>query len=149
MNKDDHVMSMSEVQKLTGLSARTLQYYDDKGYLRVGRDQHGYRVYTEYDLQKLFVIVLLKEMGFNLEEIARLQRKESNVFKEVFDTLQGKKVHLNRLIDLIKLLSEINGNQIGFQLFNPKRINEELETIINDLKNTRQTKTKIRKERSS
>ena len=78
MNKDDHVMSMSEVQKLTGLSARTLQYYDDMGYLRVGRDDHGYRIYTDYDLQKLFVIVLLKEMGFSLEEIAGLLRTENS-----------------------------------------------------------------------
>ena len=44
-------MSMSEVQKLTGLSARTLQYYDDMGYLRACRDSHGYRIYKEKDIQ--------------------------------------------------------------------------------------------------
>ena len=127
-------MSMSEVQKLTGLSARTLQYYDDMGYLRVGRDGHGYRIYTDYDLQKLFVIVLLKEMGFSLEEIAGLLRKEEFPICAARNILQVKMNHLEEMIDMLSLLAEIDKDNLGFYLFDPQKIRTDPKQINAQLK---------------
>ena len=136
MSREEHVMSMSEVQKLTGLSARTLQYYDDMGYLRVGRDDHGYRIYTDKDLQDLFVIILLKEMGFSLEETARLLNREENPLSAARNVLKDKVNHLEKLIEAVSLLAETDIGHLGFDLFDPHMIRSDPGQIIRLLKSS-------------
>ena len=46
-------MRINEVVKLTGVSARTLQYYDKIGLLIPEKQDNGYRDYTNENLEKL------------------------------------------------------------------------------------------------
>lgn len=62
----------SEVSKMVGVSRRTLQYYDDEGILLVERTENNYRLYDENALEKIWRIMLYKEMGFKLKEIKQL-----------------------------------------------------------------------------
>lgn len=63
---------IKDVIKLTGLSRRTLQYYDEQGLVRPKRTKENYRLYDKEDLSKLWRLLLYKEMGFQLEDIAVL-----------------------------------------------------------------------------
>lgn len=65
-------MKVKEVAKITGLSRRTLQYYDEIDLMRPSRSVLNYRLYTEEDLDRLWQIQVYKEMGFQLSEIRRL-----------------------------------------------------------------------------
>jgi MerR family copper efflux transcriptional regulator len=57
----------------TGLSLRTLRHYDDVGLLRPsGRSDGGFRLYTEWDVDRLLVIRRMKPLGFTLEEMSEL-----------------------------------------------------------------------------
>lgn len=60
---------MEEVCRLSGISRRTLQYYDNEGVLPAKRSKENYRLYDEAALKRLWEILWYKEMGFNLEEI--------------------------------------------------------------------------------
>jgi len=60
---------INEVSALTGITKRTLQYYDDEGLLQVRRDENNSRMYDEDDLLRLWKILIYKEMGFKLSEI--------------------------------------------------------------------------------
>lgn len=60
---------ISEVIEISGLSRRTLQYYDDAGLLTVSRSAENYRLYGDEDLRRLWEILVYKEMGFHLDEI--------------------------------------------------------------------------------
>ena len=60
---------ISEVSKRTGLSKRTLQYYDDEGLLHVPRSPDNYRMYDGETMQEIWEILVYKEMGFKLSEI--------------------------------------------------------------------------------
>lgn len=62
----------NEVSKLVGVSRRTLQYYDDEGMLLVERTENNYRLYDEKALEKIWRVMLYKEMGFKLKEIKQL-----------------------------------------------------------------------------
>lgn len=63
---------IKEVIELSGLSRRTLQYYDDTGLMDNIRTAENYRLYRDDDLEQLWKIILYKEMGFQLDEIRKL-----------------------------------------------------------------------------
>ena len=57
--------TVSQVAKLTGISTRTLQYYDEIGLLKPsGLTSSGYRLYDDETLQALQQILFFKELGF-------------------------------------------------------------------------------------
>ena len=63
--------TVGELAKLTGLTIRTLQHYDNIGIApSSGRTEGGRRYYTEKDLMRLEQVVLYKHLGFSLEEIS-------------------------------------------------------------------------------
>ena len=74
------MMIVNEVSKLTGVSIRTLQYYDTIGLLKPSKyTEAGYRLYDDPALERLQQILLFKELGFtvNNEYKKCLIRKKS------------------------------------------------------------------------
>lgn len=64
------MISIKEVTKKTGITVRTLRYYDNIGLLpAAGKTEGGHRLYGELELQKLQEIQFLKTLGFSLQEI--------------------------------------------------------------------------------
>lgn len=64
------MFSISEVTKQTGLTARTLRHYEDKGLISsIRNNENGYRHYSHTEVQKLNEIKKFKMMEFSLEEI--------------------------------------------------------------------------------
>ncbi|TDD47921.1 MerR family transcriptional regulator [Saccharopolyspora elongata] len=62
--------SVGALARATGLTVRTLHHYDELGLLQAGeRTRSGHRRYTEHDLQRLYQIRLLRQLGMSLEEI--------------------------------------------------------------------------------
>ncbi|RIJ76781.1 MerR family transcriptional regulator [Nakamurella silvestris] len=61
-------MRIGELGQQTGVSTRTLRYYESLGLLRGRRSSNGYRVYTEEDLREVAEIRALVDLGFALEE---------------------------------------------------------------------------------
>ncbi|WP_093840422.1 MerR family transcriptional regulator [Streptomyces aidingensis] len=65
--------SVGEVASLAGVTVRTLHHYDEIGLLVPGGRSHaGHRRYDDADLDRLQQILFYRELGFPLEEIARL-----------------------------------------------------------------------------
>ena len=65
-------MRINEVAKLTGVSARTLQYYDEIGLLVPEKLNNGYRDYSDENLDKLQKILFYRFLKFKLNEIKEL-----------------------------------------------------------------------------
>lgn len=63
---------IKEVSKIAGVSRRTLQYYDDAGILSAERTENNHRVYHSCELEKIWQILIYKEMAFELSEIKKL-----------------------------------------------------------------------------
>ncbi|UBU18640.1 MerR family transcriptional regulator [Nonomuraea gerenzanensis] len=63
--------SVGQVARLADITVRTLHHYDEIGLLTPGeRTRTGYRRYTDDDLVRLQQILLYRELGFPLDEIA-------------------------------------------------------------------------------
>ena len=71
MNKK--LMSVHEVAELTGITARTLHYYDEIGLLKPTKvTEAGYRMYDDKALSRLQNILLFRELEFPLKEIKEI-----------------------------------------------------------------------------
>ena len=74
-------MRINEVVKLTGVSARTLQYYDEIGLLIPEKLNNGYRDYSDENLDKLQKILFYRFLKFKLNDIKELLEGESDNLK--------------------------------------------------------------------
>jgi DNA-binding transcriptional MerR regulator len=71
--------SIQQVAKLVGTTSRTLRHYDDVGLLRPSRIGHnGYRYYDEGALVRLQRVLLLRELGLGLPQIAEAIAAETD-----------------------------------------------------------------------
>ena len=65
--------SIAEACEATGLSARTIRYYEELGLLpEVRRKAGGRRAYAEHEVERLRFIQRLKRLGLSLAEIKEL-----------------------------------------------------------------------------
>ncbi len=65
--------TVGRVAEIAGVTVRTLHHYDEIGLLTPGdRSSAGYRRYDDADLERLQQILLYRELGFTLEEIAAI-----------------------------------------------------------------------------
>jgi DNA-binding transcriptional MerR regulator len=65
--------TVGRVAALAKVSVRTLHHYDALGLLRPsGRSEAGYRLYSDGDLERLQQVLLYRELGLPLDDIARL-----------------------------------------------------------------------------
>ena len=67
-------MHINEFAKLTGVSVRTLHYYDEIGLLKPAfvDEQNGYRFYDEVSLERMQEILFYREMDFSLKSICEI-----------------------------------------------------------------------------
>lgn len=103
--------TISQVAELTGVSTRTLQYYDEIGLLKPSElTQSGYRLYNDEALQKLQQILFFKELGFKLKEISEILQKPDfdkiATFKKQKELLLLKRNRTDRLIQLLDRLEK-------------------------------------------
>lgn len=103
--------TISQVAELTGISTRTLQYYDEIGLLKPSElTQSGYRLYNDEALQKLQQILFFKELGFKLKDIQELLEKPDfdriAAFKKQKELFLLKRNRTNRLIQLLSRLEK-------------------------------------------
>ena len=123
------MMTVNEVSKLTGVSIRTLQYYDRIGLLRPTRyTEAGYRLYDETALETLQQILLFRELEFPLKDIREIISRpdfdRNKALGQQIELLQLKKEHIENLIDLAKGIKLLGVKTMNFDAFDTKKIDE-------------------------
>ena len=98
------MMTVNEVSKLTGVSIRTLQYYDKIGLLHPAKyTEAGYRLYNDAALETLQQILLFRELEFPLKDIKEIISRpdfdRSKALEQQIKLLTLKKEHIENLID--------------------------------------------------
>ena len=121
--------TVHEVSKLTGVSIRTLQYYDRIGLLHpAGHTESGYRLYDDTALEKLQQILLFRELQFPLKDIKGIMESpdfdRERALEQQITLLTLKKEHLENLIDLARGIKAIGVNTMDFTAFDTKKIDE-------------------------
>ncbi|WP_316571364.1 MerR family transcriptional regulator [Neobacillus sp. YIM B06451] len=101
---------VGELAKLTGLTVRTLRYYDQIGlYSPSGYSNTGYRLYNESDLTRLQQILALKELGLSLDEVKSIIADNNyNPFEIVSLQIDRLREHIRIQQKLLKELQNVS-----------------------------------------
>jgi DNA-binding transcriptional MerR regulator len=69
----DRGMRIGDVAGLTGLSVKTIRFYEDEGYIpRAQRTDSGYRRFAAGDVRRLRLVGLMRRLGVGLNEVKAL-----------------------------------------------------------------------------
>lgn len=103
------MMTVKQVSSLTGVSVRTLQFYDEIGLFKPTKvTDVGYRLYDECALERLQQILLFKELDFTLKEIKIVMDNpgfdKTAAFEKQRELIQMKRDRLNTLLELLDKL---------------------------------------------
>lgn len=121
--------TVNQVSKLTGVSVRTLHHYDAIDLLKPAAvTDAGYRLYDDAALEKLYMILVFRELGLSLKQIAdilhapdfdrnRCLEKQIKLMQERVQKLQDRITLANGILTLgVKYMS--------FEGFDPKKMDE-------------------------
>ena len=133
-------MKISEVAKLSGVTVRTLHYYDEIGLLKPSKTtEAGYRMYSIEDLEKLQQILFFRELDFPLNEIKEI------MINPKYDKIEALNKHKELLIEkrkridgLVTLIDKtIKGdNNMSFKEFDNSKIEENKRKYAEEVKNS-------------
>lgn len=118
--------TVRETARLSGVSVRTLHYYDSIGLLRpAGTTEAGYRLYGEEELKRLQQILFFRELGFPLADIRRILSDPGfDSRKALLEHRRLLTMERDRLDGLLRLVDRIlKGEQsMSFQEFDSTAI---------------------------
>ncbi len=96
---------------MTGLTHRTLRYYEELGLLGKRHHRHGRaRVYTESDVERLrFIIQLQQFPGFNLQQIKAIVNKRGQI-EQLLEEARSEADAAKRREKLLKAREEMQAH---------------------------------------
>ena len=131
-------MKISDVAKLTGVTVRTLHYYDEIGLLKPSEvTQAGYRVYNDTDLEVLQQILFFRELDFSLEDIRKIMQnpayEKERALRKQKELLLQKRSRLDSLISLVD--KTLKGEQdMSFRQFDTTKMEEAKKKYAEEAK---------------
>ncbi|MGO0039467.1 MerR family transcriptional regulator [Streptococcus suis] len=114
--------TVKEMSQLSGISVRTLHYYDEINLLTPSFiAENGYRYYDNEAFEKLQEILLFRELEFPLKEIKKIVGNAAYdreaALKDQIQLLELKKRHLEKVIQHAKSLQQKGENYMNFEVF--------------------------------
>ena len=126
--------TVKEISDLTGISVRTLHYYDEIGLLKpTEKSDAGYRLYDDKALETLQQILFFREFDISLKEIKAVldnpALERNQILQVQRKMLVTKKERMERLIASIDdiLKGEI---KMDFTIFTKTEVEEMFQTML-------------------
>ena len=121
--------TVQEVSKITGVSVRTLHYYDQIGLLKPAKiTEAGYRIYEEEQLERLQSILIYRELKFSLKDIKAILDSSAfdrdKMLEQQIKLLQMQKEHLENLIVYATEIKLEGAKSMDFSVFDTKKMDE-------------------------
>ncbi len=129
--------TVKEVSELTGISVRTLHYYDEIGLLKPTKcSEAGYRLYDDKALELLQRILFFREFDMPLKEIKSIMDNpmldKNQILKSQRKMLELKKERLQRLISSIDDILK-GENKMDFAVFNHSELEEMCKEMLSNM----------------
>lgn len=129
--------TVKEVSVLTGISVRTLHWYDEIGLLKpTATSDAGYRLYDDKALESLQQILFFREFDLPLKEIKSIMENpaldKNQILLSQRKMLEQKKERLERLISGIDDILK-GENRMDFTVFDQDDIEQFYQSIMGQM----------------
>lgn len=126
--------TIKEISDLTGISVRTLHYYDEIGLLKpTKKSDAGYRLYDDKALETLQQVLFFREFDIPLKEIKAVMEnpvlERNQILQMQRKMLVAKKERMERLINSIDDILK-GDNKMDFAIFSKTEVEEMFQTMI-------------------
>lgn len=126
--------TVKEISDLTGISVRTLHYYDEIGLLKpTEKSDAGYRLYDDKALETLQQILFFREFDISLKGIKAVldnpALERNQILQVQRKMLVTKKERMERLIASIDDILK-GENKMDFTIFTKTEVEEMFQTML-------------------
>ena len=126
--------TVKEISDVTGISVRTLHYYDEIGLLKpTKKSDPGYRLYDDKALETLQQVLFFREFDIPLKEIKAVMEnpvlERNQILQMQRKMLVAKKERMERLINSIDDILK-GDNKMDFAIFSKTEVEEMFQTMI-------------------
>lgn len=130
-------MTVKEIAELTGISARTLHYYDEIGlFVPTSKSEAGYRLYDDKALETLQQILFFREFDIPLKEIKAVMENpdldRNQILQMQRKMLMVKKERIERLIASIDDILK-GDNRMDFTVFDETEIHTMYDSLVEQM----------------
>ena len=131
------MMTVKEIAELTGISARTLHYYDEIGlFVPTSKSEAGYRLYDDKALETLQQILFFREFDIPLKEIKAVMENpnldKNQILQMQRKMLVAKKERMERLIASIDDILK-GDNRMDFTVFDETEIHTMYNSMMENM----------------
>ena len=121
--------TVTEIAQQAHISVRTLHHYDAIGLLKPTEiTEAGYRLYDDAALERLYLILLFRELEFPLKDIQAIldapDFDRNRILEQQVEMLKAKAAHLQNLIHLANGIKLTGVKNLKFKNWDPKKIDE-------------------------
>lgn len=123
------MLTVKQLADKCGVSVRTLHHYDAIGLLKPARvTEAGYRLYDDAALERLYLILLFRELGFRLKDIRGIldapDFNRNRVLDQQIELLEKKQRHLECIANMARGVQMMGVNDMDFDGFNPEKLDD-------------------------
>ena len=123
------MLTVKQLADKCGVSVRTLHHYDAIGLLKPARvTEAGYRLYDDAALERLYLILLFRELGFRLKDIRGIldapDFDRNRVLDQQIELLEKKQRHLECIANMARGVQMMGVNYMEFDGFNPEKLDD-------------------------
>jgi len=121
--------TVNQIAKQTGVSVRTLHHYDAIGLLKPTEiTEAGYRLYDADALERLYLIIVYRELGFSLKQIAGIldapDFDRNRALEEQIALLEKKREQIQNRITFARGLKLTGVKNMNFKDFDHKKLDD-------------------------
>ena len=129
--------TVKEISDLTGISVRTLHYYDEIGLFKpTDKSEAGYRLYDDKALETLQQILFFREFDISLKKIKAVIEnpalEKNQILQMQRKMLVAEKERMERLITRIDRILK-GDNEMDFAVFSRTEIEEMFRTMLENM----------------
>lgn len=126
------MMTVNQLAKKCGVSVRTLHHYDAIGLLKPAQvTEAGYRLYDEAALERLYLILLFRELGFRLKDIRGIldapDFDRNRGLDRQIELLERKQRHLEYITNMARGIRLMGVKHLEFEGFDVNKIDDYAE----------------------
>lgn len=114
-------MEIKDVENLLSVSRSNIRFYEKQGLLEPERGKNNYRNYSDADIAMLKKIIVLRKLGFSVDEISAMQKGELLLTDAVKENITRLESEIERLKGALETAKVLSAEQTSFEAMDEER----------------------------